>query len=183
VGLLKTERRLAGLGGRDLEAPTRNVTDPQRSHELQAGQPCYVGRRTSTPSRGFDEHDQAGNSLDRQAAAGFAMAPGTPVGNRPTRSLHRLRALDYDHASGCRNCAARICAPGNSWNDWLNNRRATSHSLLHLLCRCYLAQSSCGVRKGALLRPRPAPGQPFPSADVGADPLSDGDPVVSDPNL
>ena len=51
--------------------------------------------------------------------------------------------------------------PGNSWNDWLNNRRATSRSLLHLLCRCYLAQSSCGVRKGALLRPRPAPGQPF----------------------
>jgi hypothetical protein len=37
--------------------------------------------------------------------------------------------------------------PGNSWNDWLNNRRATSRSLLHLLCRCYLAQSSCGVRK------------------------------------
>ena len=51
--------------------------------------------------------------------------------------------------------------PGNSWNDWLNNRRATSRSLLHSLCRCYLAQSSCGVRKGALLRPRPAPGQPF----------------------
>jgi hypothetical protein len=29
VGLLKAERRRAGLGGRELEGPTRNVADPQ----------------------------------------------------------------------------------------------------------------------------------------------------------
>ena len=39
MGLLKTERNLAGPGGRELEGPTRNVADPQRSHELEAGQP------------------------------------------------------------------------------------------------------------------------------------------------
>ena len=39
VGLLKAERRLAGLGRRELVGPTRNVADPQRSHELEAGQP------------------------------------------------------------------------------------------------------------------------------------------------
>jgi hypothetical protein len=31
VGLLKAERCRAGLGGRELERPTRNVADPQRS--------------------------------------------------------------------------------------------------------------------------------------------------------
>jgi hypothetical protein len=30
------------LGGRELERPTRNVADPQRSHELEAGQPSQV---------------------------------------------------------------------------------------------------------------------------------------------
>ena len=42
VGLLKAERRRAGLGGRELEGPTRNVADPQRPHELEAGQPSQV---------------------------------------------------------------------------------------------------------------------------------------------
>src|SRR5262245_3749618 len=28
MGLLKAERRLAGLGGRELEGPTRNIADP-----------------------------------------------------------------------------------------------------------------------------------------------------------
>jgi len=38
MGLLETERRLAGLGGRILEGTARNVADPQRPHELEAGQ-------------------------------------------------------------------------------------------------------------------------------------------------
>ena len=42
VGLLETERRLAGFGGRILEGITRNVADPQRPHELEAGQSCQV---------------------------------------------------------------------------------------------------------------------------------------------
>ena len=39
VGLFKAERRRAGLGGCELERPTRNVADPQRPHKLEAGQP------------------------------------------------------------------------------------------------------------------------------------------------
>src|ERR1041385_8432149 len=39
VGLFKSERRRAGLGGRKLVWPTRSVADPQRPHELEAGQP------------------------------------------------------------------------------------------------------------------------------------------------
>jgi hypothetical protein len=42
VGLLKAERRLAGLGGRELEGTTRNVADPERPHELEAGEPFHV---------------------------------------------------------------------------------------------------------------------------------------------
>ena len=42
MGLLKAERRRAGLGGRELEGPTRNVADPQRPHEFEAGQPSEV---------------------------------------------------------------------------------------------------------------------------------------------
>src|SRR5690242_5618702 len=42
VGLLKSERRRAGLGGRVLEGATRNVADPKRSHELEAGQPSQI---------------------------------------------------------------------------------------------------------------------------------------------
>jgi hypothetical protein len=42
VGLLKAKRRRARLGGRELEGPTRNVADPQRPHELEAGQPSQV---------------------------------------------------------------------------------------------------------------------------------------------
>jgi hypothetical protein len=42
VSLLQAERRLAGLGGGELEGPTRNVADPQRAHELEAGQPFQV---------------------------------------------------------------------------------------------------------------------------------------------
>ena len=42
MGFLKTKRRRAGLGGRILEGPTRNVAHPQRSHELEAGQPAQV---------------------------------------------------------------------------------------------------------------------------------------------
>ena len=42
MGLLKAERRGAGLGRRELEGPTRNVADPQRPHELEAGQPSQV---------------------------------------------------------------------------------------------------------------------------------------------
>jgi hypothetical protein len=42
VGLFKAERRLAWLGGRELEGPTRNVADPQRSHEFEAGQPSQA---------------------------------------------------------------------------------------------------------------------------------------------
>jgi len=37
VSLLKAERRLAGLSSRKLEGPIRNVADPQRPHELEAG--------------------------------------------------------------------------------------------------------------------------------------------------
>jgi len=37
MGLLKAERHRAGLGGRKLVGPTRNVADPQRPHELEAG--------------------------------------------------------------------------------------------------------------------------------------------------
>jgi len=37
MGLLKAERRRAGHGGSELEAPARNVADPQRAHELEAG--------------------------------------------------------------------------------------------------------------------------------------------------
>ena len=40
--LLKAKRRLAGLGGLEFEWPTRNVGDPQRSLELEAGQPFQV---------------------------------------------------------------------------------------------------------------------------------------------
>src|SRR5262245_8157680 len=35
MGLLEAERRLAGLGGRELEGPARNITDPERPHELE----------------------------------------------------------------------------------------------------------------------------------------------------
>jgi hypothetical protein len=42
VGLLKTERRLARLGGRELEGPTRNAADPESPHELEAGEPFQV---------------------------------------------------------------------------------------------------------------------------------------------
>src|SRR5262245_20828430 len=42
VRLLKTERRAAGFGGRELEGPTGNVADPERPHELEAGQPLQV---------------------------------------------------------------------------------------------------------------------------------------------
>ena len=49
------------------------------------------------------------------------------------------------------------------------------------LCRRHLAQSSCGVCEGALLRPQPAPGQPFTPADVGADPLPNRDPLNGNP--
>ena len=42
MGLLKAERRLAGFGGRELEGPTRDIADPQRPHELEAGQPSKV---------------------------------------------------------------------------------------------------------------------------------------------
>ena len=42
MGLLRAERRRAGLGGRELERPTRDVADPQRPHELEAGQPSQV---------------------------------------------------------------------------------------------------------------------------------------------
>ena len=42
MGFLKTKRRRAGLGGRILEGLTRNVAHPQRSHELEAGQPAQA---------------------------------------------------------------------------------------------------------------------------------------------
>ena len=42
MGLHKAERRRAGLGGRELEGPTRNVADPQCPHELEAGQPFQI---------------------------------------------------------------------------------------------------------------------------------------------
>ena len=42
VGLLKSERRRAGLGGRIREGSTRNVANPKRSHELEAGQPSQI---------------------------------------------------------------------------------------------------------------------------------------------
>ena len=42
MGLLKSERRRAGLGGRILEGSTRNVANPKRSHELEAGQPSQI---------------------------------------------------------------------------------------------------------------------------------------------
>ena len=42
VGLFKTEWRRAGLSGRKLERPARNVADPQRSHELEAGQSFQI---------------------------------------------------------------------------------------------------------------------------------------------
>ena len=42
MGLLKAERRRAGLGGRKLEGATRNVGDPQSTHELEAGQSFQV---------------------------------------------------------------------------------------------------------------------------------------------
>src|SRR5215203_2786297 len=44
VGLLKAEGRCAGLGGCELEGSTRSVADPQRPHELEAGQPFQVLR-------------------------------------------------------------------------------------------------------------------------------------------
>jgi hypothetical protein len=42
VRLLKAERRRPGLGGGELERPTRNVADPQRPHEFEAGQSSQV---------------------------------------------------------------------------------------------------------------------------------------------
>ena len=39
VGLLKAQRRCAGLSGRELERSTRNFADPERPHELEASQP------------------------------------------------------------------------------------------------------------------------------------------------
>ena len=42
MGFLKAERCRAGLGGRVLEGPARNVAHPQRSHELEARQPAQV---------------------------------------------------------------------------------------------------------------------------------------------
>ena len=42
MGLLKAERRRAGLGGGELELPARNAADPQRPHELEAGQSSQV---------------------------------------------------------------------------------------------------------------------------------------------
>ena len=42
VSLLKAERCCPGLGGRELEGPARNFADPQRAHELEAGQPPQV---------------------------------------------------------------------------------------------------------------------------------------------
>ena len=42
VGLLKAERRRAGLGGRELERLTRNVADPQRPHKLETRQPLQI---------------------------------------------------------------------------------------------------------------------------------------------
>src|SRR5829696_1358158 len=50
VSLLQTERRRAGLGGRELERPTRSVADPQRPHELEAGQSLQV-LRVPVPQR------------------------------------------------------------------------------------------------------------------------------------
>ena len=40
--LFKAERRLARLGSRELERPARNIANPQRPHELEAGQPSQV---------------------------------------------------------------------------------------------------------------------------------------------
>ena len=42
MGLLKSERCRAGLGGRVLEGSTRNVANPKSSHELEAGQPSQI---------------------------------------------------------------------------------------------------------------------------------------------
>ena len=42
MGLLKAKRSIAGLRGRELEGSTRNLADPQRPHELEAGQPSQV---------------------------------------------------------------------------------------------------------------------------------------------
>jgi hypothetical protein len=47
------------------------------------------------------------------------------------------------------------------------------HRVPVVLCRRDLAQSPGGIRAGALLRPRFAPGQPLPPADVGVDSVSD----------
>jgi len=37
MGFLKTELRLTRLGGCGLEGSSRNVADPKRPHELEAG--------------------------------------------------------------------------------------------------------------------------------------------------
>jgi hypothetical protein len=52
VRLLKAERRRAGPDGCELEGPARDVADPQRSHELEAGsrRRCLV---CHCRSRGF----------------------------------------------------------------------------------------------------------------------------------
>ncbi len=48
MGLLKAERRLAGLGGRELEGPIRNIADPQRSHKRGGAIGCILKSLSAT---------------------------------------------------------------------------------------------------------------------------------------
>ncbi len=49
MGLLKAERSRAGLGGHELERPTRNVADPQRPHKLE-GQAAFLNSLCAIPA-------------------------------------------------------------------------------------------------------------------------------------
>ena len=128
-----------------------------------------------------NEHHQAGNPPGRQAPTGFAMAARPVVRNRSAGDIQRQRALDYHHAAGGGNRTARICiGPAVGEADRAMGQLHRVPCVI-LLRRSYLAQSSRGVRKGALLRPQSSSGQPFSSVDVGSDSSSNGYPVRSYP--
>ena len=105
MGLFKAERRLAGLGCRELEGATRNAADPQRPHELEAGQPSEVlvchsrscGFLDFWPTMGFFTTA----SLKWSTTAAMAKTP-------PSRS-YRLFS-----GTVCLSCACALSAAANT---------------------------------------------------------------------
>ena len=82
------------------------------------------------------------------------MAARPVVRNRSAGDIQRQRALDYHHATGGGNSSAGIrIGPTAGEADRAVGQLYRVPCVI-LLRRSYLAQSSRGVRKGALLRPQ-----------------------------